>query len=375
MSLDRRQLITGLAGAGMTTFASETAAAPRALIESLTEVQQNAGHIFLSRHSTVDVHSHPGRFFIRDVVNPSPRLKAYGPPFEKRVSEEMRAGRVSAALFSAVADMSILEFSPERGMFAFRPFAAGEAWADYRRQIATLKGMVESCMVERGESVRDVHDAHHRVRTAAIFAVEGGDFIEDQLDRIGIAYNDGVRSITLVHYHVNQIGDIQTAPAHHDRLTPIGRDIIREMNRIGIIVDLAHAPMSVVRGAADVSTRPMIMSHTNLSRRDFNHPRLVSPEKARLVTNAGGVVGSVPSGIGQSTFAEWIDSIVRMIDMLGVDHVAIGTDMDANFMPVFTSYLDWHMIPAALLARRLAEAEVEKVMGGNFLRVFAANAD
>jgi len=133
--------------------------------------------------------------------------------------------------------------------------------------------------------------------------------------------------------------------------------------------------MSVVRGAADVSTRPMIMSHTNLSRRDFNHPRLVSPEKARLVTNAGGVVGSVPSGIGQSTFAEWIDSIVRMIDMLGVDHVAIGTDMDANFMPVFTSYLDWHMIPAALLARRLAEAEVEKVMGGNFLRVFAANAD
>ena len=140
----------------------------------------------------------------------------------------------------------------------------------------------------------------------------------------------------------------------------------------GIIVDLAHASLGVTRDAVEIASRPMMLSHTNLKRPDVNHPRLVSVEHARLVSTHGGIVGSVPSGIGQKTTAEWIDSILRLVDALGVDHVAIGTDMDANFMPVFADYADWPLIPAALLARGLHESDVAKIMGGNFLRVLAA---
>ena len=85
-------------------------------------------------------------------------------------------------------------------------------------------------------------------------------------------------------------------------------------------------------------------------------------------------MGSVPSGIGQKTVADWIVSILRLVEAVGVDHVAIGTDMDANYMPVFADYAQWPLIPAALLAHGLSEADVAKVMGGNFLRLMGARA-
>lgn len=341
---------------------------------TLSEEQEAAGAQFLAEYPTVDVHSHPGRFFLRGVEKPSPRILAYGAPFEGKTIADLETGRVSAALFSGVADMNLLEFSPDRGLYAIREFEPGEAWADYQRQIGVLRGLVASKAVRKGRSARHVAKAHRSGETAAIFSIEGGDFIEDRLDRVHQAHADGVRSITIVHYHVNQIGDIQTDPPTHGGLTSTGAAIVREMNKAGIIVDLAHAPLSVVEGATDVSTKPMMVSHSNLTTPALNHPRMISLELALLVTRNGGVIGSVPSGIGQTTFADWIESILRLIDQVGVDHVAIGTDMDANFMPVFTTYRQWHLIPAALLARGLSEIEVAKVMGGNFLRIFRANS-
>jgi Membrane dipeptidase (Peptidase family M19) len=87
----------------------------------------------------------------------------------------------------------------------------------------------------------------------------------------------------------------------------------------------------------------------------------------------GGIIGSWPSGLGLSSFADYIDAILRLVDAAGIDHTAIGTDMDANFKPVLRSYRDWSLIPAALLARGMREDEVAKVMGGNFMRIFRAN--
>jgi membrane dipeptidase len=92
------------------------------------------------------------------------------------------------------------------------------------------------------------------------------------------------------------------------------------------------------------------------------------------VAAAGGVIGSWPSAVGQATFADYIDSIRRLVDAVGIDHVGIGTDMDANYKPVLRSYRDWSLIPAALLAKGLREEEVARIMGGNFQRLFAANS-
>jgi membrane dipeptidase len=217
-------------------------------------------------------------------------------------------------------------------------------------------------------------DAEHRNhQSGAVFAVEGGDFIEDRLDRVHQAFRDGVRAVTLVHYHVNQIGDIQTEASVHDGLTALGKSIVAEMNRTGIIIDLAHATFAVTKDVLSVSSKPIMISHTNIATASVNHPRLISPDHAKLVASAGGIIGSWPSGIGQTSFSDYIDSIQRLVDTVGIDHAAIGTDMDANFKPVLRSYRDWSLIPAALLARGMHDEEVAKIMGGNFLRVFKSN--
>lgn len=380
MELTCRQMACGVMGVALAGVGAARAQTARwfdtpenPLGMRLTEEQIARGTALLRRFPSVDIHSHPGRFFLRGAPA-APQVQSFGAPFEDKVIDQMHAGHISAALFTGVADMELLDFSPERGPFSAREFRAGEAWADYQRQVRVLQDLVARRAVLAGRTPADVLRAFRSGKTAAVFAIEGGDFIENRLDRVQRARNDGVRSITIVHYHVNQIGDIQTEAPVHNGLTPLGERIIEEMNRAGILVDLAHAPFSVVKRAVEVSRRPMMISHTNVSSPAIQHPRLVTPEHARLVTAAGGVVGSIPWGIGQANFAEWIDSILRMIDVVGVDHTAIGTDMDATYKPVFTDYRLWHLIPAALFAKGLSEQDIAKVIGGNFLRVFAAAA-
>jgi membrane dipeptidase len=337
----------------------------------LSEAQIAAGRAFLAKHASVDIHAHPGRFFLRDFAGANATARAMGAPFEARALKAMGEGRISAALFNCVSDAALLEQTKTGGLAAARDFQPGEAWAEYRRQIGVLKGLVARHEAAAGRTPADIEAARKAGKVAAVFAVEGGDFIENRMERVHAAYGDGVRAITIVHYHPNQIGDPQTEPPRFPGLTDVGRDVVREMNRAGIIIDLAHASFGVTRDAVGISTRPMMISHTNLKRPDIDHPRLVSVEHARLVTEHGGIVGSVPSGIGQKTLADWIDSILRLIEAVGIDHVAIGTDMDANYLPVFADYAQWPLIPAALLARGLREADVAKVMGGNFLRLMA----
>ena len=307
------------------------------------------------------------------MIDPTPTTRAFGEPFEAAAIADLNAGNVSAALFSAVADMRLLEMTPAQGLHAGRDFQPGEAYADYRRQLAELKTLAASHGLTNGLKPGDLLAAHAQHKTAAIFAVEGGDFIEDDLDRVHEAFHDGVRAITLVHYHVNQIGDIQTEAPVHKGLTALGKSIVAEMNKTGILIDLAHATFDVTKDVLEISSKPVMVSHTNLLTPTTSHPRLISREHAKLVAAAGGIIGSWPSGVGQATFADYIDSILRLIDAVQIDHVAIGTDMDANFKPVLRSYRDWSLIPAALLARGLRDEDVAKVMGGNFLRVFKAN--
>ena len=337
----------------------------------LSAAQIAAGRAFLARHPSVDVHAHPGRFFLRDFSGANATAKAMGPPFEAKALKAMAEGHVTAGLFNCVSDAAVLEQTRTGGLAAVRDFAPGEAWAEYRRQIGVLKAMAARGQVARGLSPADIAAAQGAHKVAAVFAVEGGDFIENRLERVRQAYADGVRAITIVHYHPNQIGDPQTEAPRFPGLTDIGKDIVHEMNRVGVIVDLAHASFGVTRDAVGISSRPMMISHTNLKRPGLDHPRLVSVEHARLVTEHGGIVGSVPSGIGQKTLADWIDSIFRLADAVGVEHVAIGTDMDANYLPVFADYAAWPLIPAALLARGMHEAEAAKIMGGNFLHLMA----
>jgi membrane dipeptidase len=146
------------------------------------------------------------------------------------------------------------------------------------------------------------------------------------------------------------------------------------MNRLGVIIDLAHLTHEGVRQAMQVTTKPVILSHTVL---ETSFARSVSREHARLIAQGGGVVGIFPVNSGYHGFRGYIEHIERMIDAVGVDHVGIGTDMDGISPPSFLAwddYREWPSLGAALLARGRSREDVAKVMGGNFRRVFEAVA-
>ena len=143
------------------------------------------------------------------------------------------------------------------------------------------------------------------------------------------------------------------------------------MNRLGMVVDVAHLTLDGVRAAVAVSRKPLLLSHTVLQ---TGWARSVSPEHARLVAGRGGVIGIFPvnSG-GYYGLGGYVEHIVRMIETVGVDHVGIGTDMDGISPPSFVAfddYSEWPSITAALLAGGYSGEDVAKVAGGNFLRLY-----
>ncbi len=104
-----------------------------------------------------------------------------------------------------------------------------------------------------------------------------------------IAY--GMRHLQLVHYRPNELGDIQTEDPAQGGLTDFGAAVVRACNRLGIVVDVAHGTYDLVRRAASVTARPLILSHTSLSPAPARHSRQISPDHARLVAQTGGVIG------------------------------------------------------------------------------------
>lgn len=178
--------------------------------------------------------------------------------------------------------------------------------------------------------------------------------------------------ITLVHYRVNELGDIQTETPHHGGLTAFGGEVVTEMNRLGMIIDLAHATFETTVGALEVSADPIVISHSHLSGPGSDHPRLLTDDHALVVADAGGLVGAWPAGVTSTTLAEYVDEICRLVELIGVEHVAIGSDLDANYRPVLTEYSQFNDVASLLTGRGFASAEVDAVLGGNVVQLFAA---
>jgi membrane dipeptidase len=320
---------------------------------------------------SLDLHAHPGATFIRGAKNLSPTLKALtlvGADEDRAVSD-MRAGGMTAAVFCAVSDVEVLDIV-NGGPTASRNFEAGEALASYRTQIGFLNNLVTDGLVEKIISPSDVHKVKQNGGVGAMLGVEGGDFLEGSAERVAEAYADGVRCINPLHYRVNEIGDIMTAAPVHNGLTNAGAAVIRAMNDSGVIIDVAHASEKTAFGILETSSHPVICSHTHINTPSFIHPRFISLDLAKEIAAAGGVIGAWPAGIGISDLDGLIDRVFELVDAVGVDHVGIGTDMDANFQPVWDNYRQFPDVVAKMLERGLSDEETAKIIGGNGLRVF-----
>lgn len=318
---------------------------------------------FLKQHPAFDLHCHPGAFYRQGMAG-----YAGDQAFTKTTSE-MRIGGLAAAFFSIVSDARLTSLGAKGVVVSDRGMAEGEAWADCLKQLKTFDELTKRENIGLATSVGQMNDLRQHGRIAAFLACEGGHGLEGRLDHLDELYGRGVRSLQLVHYAQDTLGDAQTLPPIYNGLSAFGRDVVRRMNRLGMVVDVAHASLATVKATVDIGEGPIMLSHSHLQSETSPHPRLISIEHARLVASTGGVIGAWPSGFANKTFDDFVDQTMRLIDAVGVDHVGLGTDMDGNFKPVFSSYRQLPDWVAGLRSKGLSEADLAKVVGGNALRM------
>ena len=290
-------------------------------------------------------------------------------PVDQAVLATMAAGGIAAAAVAAIADLPMIRRNPEtKRLEKVRDPEPGECLSVVQDYLASFAAT--------GARIAREPDEIRADDPALVLAVEGCDFLEGDLDRLDMLEAQGVRSIQLTHVLVNETGDIQTAPPVHGDLTRIGAEAVRRMNRLGIIVDVAHCAEATVRGVVAAATQPILCSHANLQEPghpDGDNPRYLSPDYARMVAETGGVIGAWIAPLWDEKLPGLIRHLFRLIDAVGIDHTGIGTDLPAGAaataLPDFSRHQE---IAAALRRHGMTEDEVAKVCAGNWLRVFRA---
>jgi membrane dipeptidase len=326
------------------------------------------------RGPRIDLHSHAGRCFLAGLPARHSMVAALGAPLIADAVLAAQSAGMTVLVLSAVADFAVLRPDPATGLRARRDFRAGEAYADYQRQLAGIREAAAEAGAEVATSAADLDRAARDGRTVVLLGCEGGDFLEGDLRRLEESRAAGVTVLTLVHYRVSEIGDVQTEAPVHDGLSRFGRDVVAECNRLGILVDCAHASFATTMAVLEESSQPVIISHGQLGypgadSSDTGHPRLMTAQHAAAVAEAGGLVGAWPCGITSRSLTDFGTEILRLAEAAGPSHVAIGTDLDGNYRPVLTSYDQLDDLASLLRDRGLPSADVRQILGGNALKL------
>ncbi len=311
---------------------------------------------------TVDLHSHAGKL-----------LHVTDPGFLP-VAAPMREGGLAVACLAIVSDRPTHRVGADHRIHPYRDPMPGELYAYGQRGFARLHALAQDQGLRILATAADLAAARSD-RPCVVVSAEGGDFLEGDPARVDEAYERWtLRHLQLTHYRVNELGDIQTEEPVHGGLTEAGAAVIRRCNARGVVVDVAHGTLDLVRRAAEVTTRPLVLSHTSLTNRPRPYTRLITPEHAKLVAGTGGVIGIWPVASLFPDLAAMARGMAHMAAVAGVDHVGLGTDQMGLVGPAtFDSYAQLPGLTAALLAAGFGPDEVRKLMGGNYARVFAAS--
>lgn len=253
----------------------------------------------------------------------------------------------------------------------------GESLGWFQRELARIKAHVAEQGLKLVKNAADVELAL-KGEPHVVLAVEGANFIEDDPGRVQLAYDLGLRHLQLVHYSQNTIGDFQTERPQHNGLTEIGRKVLLECNRLGILVDLAHCSSAAVSQALAISKAPMVWSHGSVTRTGTPHwsmvawkARQLTVAEAKAIAAKGGVVGlwAFTPDVGPSPEA-YADRLSQLADWIGEDHVGFGTDINglgtkaavSNFVDVQRVVEHWER--SGVPQRRIRKLAIE-----NYARV------
>ncbi|MEA2463659.1 MAG: rane dipeptidase [Acidobacteriota bacterium] len=259
-------------------------------------------------------------------------------------------------------------------------------------------------------------------KIALMIGVEGGHAIEDSLDTLRALYARGARYLTLTHVNTNNWCDSSGDAGRHGGLTDFGRDVVRTMNDLGMLVDISHVSDDAFRHVIETTRVPVVATHSSC-RALCRHPRNMTDDMLRALAQNGGVcminffsafisdevaqvimnaqrtkkTGGDPTGGTEEmpddrtdwdTYLQWFqslgcptatidqvaDHIFHAASVAGIDHVGIGTDFDGvpSLPDGLTTVATLPTLSARLLERGMSETDLEKVLGGNFMRVFEA---
>jgi membrane dipeptidase len=255
-------------------------------------------------------------------------------------------------------------------------------------------------------SVDDIEAAKREGKTGVILGFQNASPIENHLDRLALFHDLGVRIIQVTYHERNLLGDGCYERADGG-LSNFGLDAVHEMNRLGILVDLTHVGVRTTMEAIEASEKPVACTHAN-AKSYYDVPRNKADDALRLLAERGGVVGAtcitsfLKTGRA-STLEDYADAIERMVELVGIDHVGIGTDFTQDQPDDFWRYIgsqqgtsfpatfiestvieswdlhyperlktpdDMPRLAPALLQRGYSRDDVSKLLGGNWMRLF-----
>src|SRR5437870_7653310 len=266
-------------------------------------------------------------------------------------------------------------------------------------QIARVYAEAEQCTrFAICKSCQEILDARKRGKIALLITMEGVEPLGTDLNLLQVFYELGVRSIGLTHARRNAAGDggvFAPRGSSSDGLTAFGREVVRRCEALGIMVDLAHISPKGFEDILEITTKPVIVSHTN-ARRYYDIERNISDEQIKMIGHRHGVIGVnsvlVSSRKEEATLDCYIDHIEHIASLIGIDAVGIGFDFfefiyrdwpesakrelaakftTPHFIPDLTNHSHARNLTGKLIERGFSDENIEKILFRNWMRIFA----
>jgi membrane dipeptidase len=265
-------------------------------------------------------------------------------------------------------------------------------------QIARLYAETQTCQqFAICKSHRDIQKARREGKIALLITMEGAEPLGTDLDLLCVFYELGVRAIGLTHARSNAAGHggiFASSGSSQDGLTEFGRDLVRECEALGVIIDLAHINPAGFKEILSVTTKPPVVSHTN-ARRYYDIERNISDDQLKMIGERRGVIGInsvlVSPKKHESTLDRYVDHIEHVANLIGIEGVAIGFDFfefiysqwpdsakrelaakftTPHFIPDLRNHTHARNLTRKLIERGFKEEQIEKILRGNWLRIF-----
>lgn len=279
--------------------------------------------------------------------------------------EKLKTGGVDVVFFS------IMVYPQRYGKIA-------KNQADYIIQVLKRELAKNSDLVELATSYADIERILAKGKIAGLMGMEGGEPIENSVDNVNHFYQQGVRYISPTWSVNNQLADSSgAAKARWNGLSPLGKQVIQRMNQLGMLIDVSHVSDATFNDILKLTTQPVIASHSGVDGMRLSPRNLSDAMLKQLATNGGalGVLFYPPflEPTGRANIASVVNHIDYAVKVAGVDHVGLGSDFDGLDTPPPKGLEDAAHFPAItveLKKRGYKDADILKILGGNFMHVF-----